>query len=273
MSGLDRLASFGRMIALGLVLAILLLPILLTLLLSFDARAYLGPLPPRAFSLRWYEAFLSSSLYLSALRSSLVVAALAVMVSTTSGVMAALFLHRRNFIGRELVLTLLLSPFVIPPIVVGFGLLMAFSAYGIGNALVRLVAGHILLTMPFTIRTTLVGLQGVKPSFAEAALTLGARPGHVFWEVTFPLIRPSVVASIVLAAAWSIGEVSCSIFLTDETTQTLPVALLSQMVTSFDLTIAAASGLLVTATVTIVFLLDYFIGLERITGGGTYSRR
>jgi putative spermidine/putrescine transport system permease protein len=150
---------------------------------------------------------------------------------------------------------------------------MAFSAYGIESAYVRLTAAHTLLTLPFTIRTTLVGLQGVHASFGEAALTLGARPGNVFWEVTFPLIRPSIVASIVLATSFSFGEVSASVFLTDNTTQTLPVALLSQMITSFDLTIAAASGLLVLGTVVIVLLLDRFVGLERITGGGAYSRR
>jgi putative spermidine/putrescine transport system permease protein len=271
-SGLDRLASLGRIIAFALVLAILLLPLLLTMLLSFDARDYLGPLPPHAFSLRWYQSFLGSTLYLSAMRSSLLIAAIAVVVSTTSGVMTALFLHRRSFAGRDLLLTIFLSPFVMPPLVIGFSILMAFAAYGMENAFVRLVAGHVLLTLPFTIRTTLVGLQGVAPSYAEAALTLGARPGRVFWEVTLPLIRPSVVASAVLAAAWSFGEVSASIFLTDETTRTLPVALLSQMVTSFDLTIAAASGLLVVATVMIVLLLDYFVGLERITGGGAYRR-
>jgi putative spermidine/putrescine transport system permease protein len=272
MRKMDRFASICRGIAFAMVLSVLLLPILLAILLSFDARDYLGPLPPPAFSLRWYRSFLGSSVYLDALRASVMIACAAAAVATTTGVMTALFLHKRRFVGREALLTFFLSPFVIPPIVVGFGMLMAFSAYGIENAFVRLTAAHTLLTLPFTIRTTLIGLQGVNASFGEAALTLGARPRSVFWEVTFPLIRPSIVASIVLAASFSFGEVSASVFLTDNVTQTLPVALLSQMITSFDLTIAAASGLLVTATVVLVLLLDRLVGLERITGGGAYSQ-
>ena len=161
---------------------------------------------------------------------------------------------------------------MIPPIVIGFGLLLTFSLYGVGNPLIRLMAAHTLLTLPFTIRTTLAGLRGVNASYGEAALTLGAGPNSVFWEVTFPLIRPSIVASLVLAGSYSFGEVSGSVFLTDNHTQTLPIALLSQMITSFDLTIAAASGLMVTATAALVLLLDRFVGLERITGGGAFSR-
>lgn len=268
----DALAAVGRRAVLGLVLGILLLPILLAIALSFDARDYLGPLPPHALSLRWYRSFLGSSIYLQALRTSLIIAGLAATVATTTGVMTALFLHKRRFAGREALLTFFLSPFVIPPIVVGFGMLMAFTVYGIQSAWLRLIAAHTILTLPFTIRTTLVGLQGVSASFGEAAQTLGARPWSVFWEVTFPQIRPSIVASIVLATSWSFGEVSASVFLVDNGTQTLPVALLSQMITSFDLTIASASGLLISATIGLVLLLDRVVGLEHITGGGAYSR-
>lgn len=268
----DRIGFLARGFAMSVVVVILLVPVLLALLLSFDARDYLGPLPPHGFSLHWYRSFLESSIYLRALQASVRISALTVLVSTSAGVMTAVFLHNRRFPGREILLTFFLSPFVIPHIVIGFGLLMAFSSYGIESAYWRLVGAHTLIVMPFAIRTTLVGLQGLRPSYAEAAATLGARPASVFWEVTFPLVRPGIVASAVLAASFSVSEVSASVFLTDNGTRTLPVALLSQMVTSFDLTIAAASGLLVLSTVTLVVLLDSLVGLKRITGGGAYSR-
>jgi len=189
MRSADRLSRFARGLAFAAVCGILIVPILLTIVLSFDARDYLGPLPPHALSLQWYQAFLGSKLYLGALRSSLLIATVAALAATATGVTTALFLHNRRFAGREALLTFFLSPFVIPPIVIGFGLLLTFSLYGIGNPLVRLIAAHTLLTLPFTIRTTLAGLRGVNVSYSEAALTLGAGPSSVFWEVTFPLIR------------------------------------------------------------------------------------
>jgi putative spermidine/putrescine transport system permease protein len=268
----DLLAGGLRRIMLALVLLIILAPLTLVLVLSFDARDYLGPLPPPGLSLRWYAALLQSDVYIPAFGWSLAVAAVAVSVSTVTGVMAALYLHGRRFAGRDALLALFLSPFLVPNIVAGFALLVAFSHYGIRSAFIRLAAAHTLLTMPFTIRTVLISLDGLRPSFQEAALTLGARPAQVFWEVTFPLVRPGIVAGAVFAASASLGENAASVFLSDQHVTTLPVALLSEMRSNFDLTIAAVSGVIVGLTFVLVVLLDRTVGLERITGRGIYNR-
>lgn len=268
----DAMAETLRVLALTLVVVILLMPVLLALVLSFDARTYIGPLPPPELSLRWYRSFFGSGLYLQSLGWSLAVTSTAVLISTVAGVLAALYLNGRGFRGRELLLSIFLSPLIIPHVVIGFGLLMATARYGIDSPLLRLMAGHLLLAMPFTIRLTLVGLQGLSKSLREAAMTLGARPVAVFWRITFPLIRPGIVASGIFAAATSMGESAASVFLAGNGVRTLPVALLSEMRNNLDLTIAAASGVLAASTLFLVIILDWTVGLSRVTGRGTFSR-
>ena len=269
----DRITAWLLHANVIVVLAILIVPVTVTLLMSFDARSYLGPLPPTQFSLQWYQSFFSNSDYIDALRWSFAVTGIAVTVSTVTGMMAAVFLHKRRFYGRDALLIFLLSPFVVPHVVIGFALLMAFSAYGIGDTFLRLVLGHIFLTLPISLRMTLVGLQGLGKSVEEAALTLGARPIRAFFEVTLPLIQQSIFASAVFAASVSFGEVTMTVFLADSDVRTLPVALLAQMVSNIDLTIAAAASVLVAATIAVVLLFDRLVGIERMTGGGVFSQR
>jgi len=268
----DRLGLVLRGAAFVLVLAILLLPVATSLVLSFDARAYIGPMPPSEWSLRWYKSFLTSPQYIDGLGWSLLVCVVAVLLSTAAGVMAALYLHENRFRGRDLMLSVFLSPLVIPQVVVGFGLLITTAALGIGSPFFRLVAAHLIIVMPFTIRLTLVGLDGLRKNVVEAAMTLGARPTAVFWQVKFPLIRPGIVASMIFAASVSMGENAASVFLAGNRLRTLPLALMSDMRNNFNLTIAATSGVLVLVTVAAVVLLDRLVGLERITGRGTYGK-
>jgi putative spermidine/putrescine transport system permease protein len=269
----DRIGAVLVRLSYATLIVILLLPVFITLLLSFDARGILGPLPPTQFSLRWYQSFFTSDIYPAALRWSVVVTSLAVLTATITGTLTALYLYNRRFAGREVLLSFFLSPFVIPHVVIGFGLLMAFSYYQVESAFIRLVLGHTLLVLPLSIRMILVSLEGLGRSLSEAALTLGARPFWVFVEILFPLIRPSIFASVVFSASASFGEVTMSVFLADTKVRTFPIALLTEMVSNIDLTIAAASSVLIVGTVAIVMLVDCFIGLDRVTGGGVFSRR
>jgi putative spermidine/putrescine transport system permease protein len=166
--------------------------------------------------------------------------------------------------------TFFLSPLIVPGVVMGFALLIFFSSIYELSGLVRLIAGHTLLIVPYTIRTTLAGLVGIGKNLTEAAQSLGATEQQAFWDITFPLARTGIVAGAVFAFAFSMDDVAASIFLTDSTNVTLPVAMVSMMRTSYDPTIAAASALLVLFTILIVLLLDWVVGLNRIVGQGIY---
>jgi putative spermidine/putrescine transport system permease protein len=141
---------------------------------------------------------------------------------------------------------------------------------GVFDGLTRLLLGHIVITIPYTLRTTLAGLVGIKRSLTEAALTLGANERQAFWDITFPLAKTGIVAGTIFAFVFSIDDVSMSMFLTDARAYTLSIALLGNMQAEFDLSIAAAAVLLVGFTTLVVFLLDRVVGIDRAFGVGMY---
>jgi len=187
-----------------------------------------------------------------------------------SGVSMAVLVDRTYFPGRSLIVSLFMAPLVIPGVVIGFALLLFLSKIGIYDGFWRLMAGHILVAMPYTFRTTLVGLASIPRSYAEAAMSLGANERQVFWTVTLPLAKTGITAGAIFAFAFSLDDASLSMFLSDPKSYTLPVAMLSMMRADFNLTIAAAAVVLLALTVIIIILLDLTVGLERVLGQGLY---
>ena len=267
---IDNFGAWAILFAILITVVFLFAPIIVSILMSFDARSYLGRFPPTEFSFQWYARFFSDTYYLTGLRTSLVIATIAATVSTCAGVCAAIVLDRYDFPGKQALETVFLSPLVIPAVVIGFALLLFFALIGVFQGYPRLLAGHIIITFPYTVRTTLAGLTGIRRTLTEAAMTLGANERQAFWDVTFPLARTGMVAGAVFAFAFSMDDVAVSLFLTSPTTYTLPVAMVSMMRTNFDLTIAAASVVLMLFTIGLIFVLDWIVGLERLIGGGIY---
>jgi putative spermidine/putrescine transport system permease protein len=250
----------------------LLLPPLVTSVMAFDARNFLGPMPPPGYSLHWFLRFLSRTYFLQGLRASLLVAVVACSISLGAGAGAALFLDRTPFWGRGVVLATFLSPLVVPPVVIGFALLLFLAQIGLTWGFARLVAGHVIITLPYAIRTALASLAGIDRRLEEAALNLGASETRVLWTVTLPLIRTGLISGAIFAFAVSLDDLAVSSFLTDPTTYTLPVALVSSMRATFDLTIAAASVLLIGVTVVLMFILDKAVGFDRLIGRAMFGR-
>ena len=276
---------FNGAIAIVLIVAavVILLPMFIVLLLSFDSREQLGALPPPGFSLHWYYRFFTSSFYLESLGISLKISVLAVSFSTVAATSAAVFLHRARFVGRDTLLAIFMAPLIVPAVVIGFSLVylsscfplligsvMFLSTMGVYDGFLRLLAGYVLITLPYCIRTTLAGLYGIPPTFSEAALSLGANERQTFWAVTFPLARRGIIAGMIFALAMSLDDVSVSIFLVTPPHYTLPVAILSQMRANFDLTIAAVGTLFMVFSGLLVWSLDRFVGMDQLFGRGIY---
>jgi len=267
---MDNLGSALSLTVVVLLLIFLLLPIVVSVAMSFDARPYMAPFPPHELSLRWYEKFITTDYYIRGLKTSIILAIFSAVFSTAIGVSAALFLNEANIKRKELLSSFFLSPMIVPGVVIGFSLLLFFSFLGIYDGFVRLILGHVLITVPYTIRTTLAGLVGIPKSITEAALSLGANERQAFWKVTFPLAKTGIVMGAIFAFIFSFDDVAVSMFLMDPKAYTLPVALVSNMRSEFDLTIAAAAVLLVASTAVLIFALDRTIGLDRIVGQGVY---
>ena len=266
----DDIALCLVALVLACTLIFLVVPIIISAGMSFDARPYLAPFPPPELSLQWYERFFSDPYMLRGLRTSLVLAVTATCVSTAIGTVTAFVIDRYEFRGKEVMTAFFLSPLVVPGVVVGFALLLFLSFVGVFEGFARLLAGHVIITIPYTIRTTLAGLVGIPPSLSEAALSLGATERQAFWDITFPLAKTGIVAGAVFAFAFSMDDVAVSMFLTDPTTYTLPVALISMMRANFDLSIAAAALLLIGVTLALILVLDRVVGLDKVIGQGIY---
>ncbi|MBY3156593.1 ABC transporter permease [Rhizobium laguerreae] len=266
----DRIAGSLAYGVIGLGLAFLAIPLVITCVMAFDARTYLGPMPPPALSLHWFERLVSQADILASLRTSLILAVLTTVLSVTIGTAAAVGLARGNFPGKAALTSAFLSPLIVPPVVIGFGLLLFLSKAGITNGMARLLLGHVIVTLPYCIRTSLASLLGSDQRLTEAAMVLGATERQAFWTITLPLMRTGVVTGAIFAFAISMDDVSISLFLSDPSATTLPVRLVSNMRAAFDLTIAAAAVVLIAVTALLIVVLDRVVGFDTVVGQGLF---
>ncbi|MGO7049486.1 ABC transporter permease [Rhizobium johnstonii] len=266
----DRIAVSLAYGVIGLGLAFLAIPLVITCVMAFDARTYLGPMPPPALSLHWFERLVSQADILASLRTSLILAVLTTVLSVTIGTAAAVGLARGNFPGKAALTSAFLSPLIVPPVVIGFGLLLFLSKAGITNGMARLLLGHVIVTLPYCIRTSLASLLGSDQRLTEAAMVLGATERQAFWTITLPLMRTGVVTGAIFAFAISMDDVSISLFLSDPSATTLPVTLVSNMRAAFDLTIAAAAVVLIAVTALLIVVLDRVVGFDTVVGQGLF---
>jgi len=139
--------------------------------------------------------------------------------------------------------TFFLAPIVVPEILLGAALFLYYSRIKMTTSLAGLVLGHLLLAIPYVVRTVAAGLAGIDPSLEEAALSLGASRPQAFWKVTVPMIRSSVLSGAIFAFIVSFSDINIALFVSGPDTVTLPVHVFSQIIWQADPTIAAASTL------------------------------
>jgi putative spermidine/putrescine transport system permease protein len=262
---LGRLAFAG---AVGLTLTIILTPLVLVLWLSFFSNEILS-LPPEGYSLRWYRALTLQPQFVSGFQLSASVA----LAATAAGLMvtlpAAFALTRSSLPGREAILHALMSPLIVPAIVVGAGLYLALIEFEVETGLpvtgtvFGFAAGHVLLTVPWSLRLLTANLAGVDPAIEDAALSLGATPLVTAVKVTLPLIWPGVVAAALFSFVVSFGNIEVSLFLVQPGQTTLPIAILQYLEWKIDPTVAAVSALQIALVAAALLITDRFVSLAK----------
>lgn len=254
-------ASLGRLPQLlvygacGLVLLFLMAPIFIVVPISFSSSLYLD-FPPRGFSLQWYERFLDSSEWTAALWTSVQAGILATLLACVLGTAAALGLARSRFPGKSLVIGFLVSPMIVPVIVLAIALYAVYAKMKLVGNLFGLVLAHAALGLPFVIVTVSATLQRVDERLEHAALSLGATPFKAFWHVLFPLIRPGVIAGAVFAFIASWDDVVIALFVSGTRSATLPKRMWEGLRSEIDPTIAAVSTLLIGLSVALMLVLE-----------------
>ena len=220
-------ASFGtwtvRLMG-GLVIAILILPIIVVMIISFSSASYLT-FPPPGFSLRWYEQFFSDSNWMRAFWTSLVVAAMSAGIAIVLGASAALGIVRSSIRGKSTIMLLLVSPIIVPPVVLGLSLYSLFLRFDMVGSVFGLAAAHAIGGLPLVVVILCASLQGVDIRLEQAAAVHGASSLTVFRLVTLPAIMPGLAAATFFAFLHSFDELVLTLFLSSAELKTLPLML------------------------------------------------
>ncbi|HEU5211176.1 MAG TPA: ABC transporter permease [Gaiellaceae bacterium] len=232
-----------------LVVLFLYAPIVILLIFSFNT-SNIPAFPLSGFTLHWYGQFIHNPELQGALKASAAVAALSSLGAVLLGILAAIALVRRQFRGKSPVSAFLLSPLVIPYLVFGVSLLLLFQAIGFPSAvgywqpLLRVVIGHIVISLPYTILVLMPRLQQIDVSLEEAAYDLGASRLRTFRSITLPLLLPAVVSAYLIAFTTSFDEYAVASFVKG-TLETFPIYLYAALRDPYQLPQVIAVAVLV----------------------------
>ena len=234
-----------------LLLIFLIAPIAVILVTSFNGTPYMD-FPPKTLSLRWYANFFASAQWyqpaLLSLRVGLVAAAGATLLGTT----AAIGVVRGGMPGRRALEAFLISPMVVPVIVVALGFYFLFSDYHLLGTPAALYLGHTVIATPVVIVMVRAALRTTDPSMDLAARSLGANFWRALWHVTLPSIRASVFAAAAFAFLISFDEVVIAIFVGGPDATTLPKRMWETIRFEIDPTLTAISSLLTMVAVVVL---------------------
>jgi putative spermidine/putrescine transport system permease protein len=200
--------------------------------------------------------------YVSAFATSSLLAAAATVVAILLAVPAAIAIARHDFPGRRLLSATLMSPLILPHLVLGAALLQYGAAIGLTRSFTALLVGHVVIIMPFVLRAVLPALGDEQVGLEEASADLGAGPVTTFFLVTLPQIRAGIVSGAIFAFISSWINVELSIFNTTADLTTIPVKLFNYVQYTIDPTIAAVSSLTIVVAAVSIVILDLTFGLD-----------
>jgi spermidine/putrescine transport system permease protein len=233
------------------VIAFFYLPILILVANSFNPARFSSRW--QGFSLVWYRRLFESPEIWQALKNTLIIAVSVTAVSVVLGTAAAYALHRYGASRLQKVhYTLIYQPLVVPEILMGISLLMAFVAAGVPLGLFTIFLAHVTFCVSFVAMTVLGRLQDFDFSIIEAARDLGASPWQSTRKVLIPVLMPGIVAGALLAFTLSIDDFVITFFVAGPGSTTLPLRIYSMIKYGAPPMINALSTLLLAVTFTAV---------------------
>ena len=255
--------------------AFLYLPILMLILLSFNdssiATVWGG------FSLRWYSALMSNEQIINAALLSLKIAAVSATFATILGTMAGLALTQMGrYRGRLIFTGLIAAPLVMPEVITGLSLLLLFVSLQelIGWPLSRgastITIAHITFSMAYVAVIVQSRLANMDQSLEEAAMDLGGRPMQVAFDITLPLIAPSMISGWLLAFTLSLDDLVIASFTSGAGASTLPMVIFSKIKLGVTPDINALASIII-GTVTVGIVIASWIMLRNDGNRATQS--
>lgn len=204
-----------------IVIFFLCAPALFVIPVSFTQDSFMS-WPPKGFSLQWYDAVLSSQQWLAAAGRSFLIATLAAACGMVIGVPVAFFVVRQRFAGKTAMLALVLSPIIIPHIIIAVALFYLFSKLALVGTITGMVIGHTVLTIPYIVITVMSTLKHYDSRLDHAAWTLGATKFKTLRHITLPILKSGLISAFMFAFIISFDELTIALFVTGGQFTTLP---------------------------------------------------
>lgn len=248
-------------------LTVLYLPILAIPLFSFNDAIYVR-FPLKGFTLQWYGDLWNRDTVLAALGNSLRVGICVAILSTALGLLAARAISLYRLPGQSAIITFAMMPLVVPGIIFGVALLILFSRMGVPLSLYTVGMGHLVICLPFAVATLLPRFEGFDRSIEEASADLGENGWWTFWRVTFPMVLPGIVASLLLTFTISFDEFILTFFLSG-TDATLPIYIWSQLRFPREFPSVLALSTLILAMSFVLVFVALWIGRIGLVRAGT----
>jgi putative spermidine/putrescine transport system permease protein len=248
-------------------------PLIVIVFASFNSGAVVH-FPPLGFSLRWYHALLDlvhnapgmKSGLVDALLTSLWLGLVSTVGAVVAGTLGAFALHRFRFFGTQVLHQLFLLPLLFPQIVTGIGLVLWFSQIGSVPTWLRLLLGHLIITLPCVVITVTASLESLDIKLEEAAMNLGATPVATFFLITLPGIRGGVIAGAIFAWLTSLSNFTVTYFLFSGEMQPLPPWLYQDIQYYIDPSVAALSTCVLLITLCVLLTVNRLLALGRVMG-------
>lgn len=263
MTQTDRITIFcAWMIGIACIV-FLMLPIVITVATSFTSSS-VYTLPPPEWSLRWYKSLERRSGLWDAVQLSLNLALVTTAISMVLGTMAAIAVARGDFRGKQAIATFTVSPLMMPGLVVGVAMLQFFREIGLRDAYWSLLLAHVVITLPFVMRTLLASMGAFNFLLIDAARTLGMSYPRAILRVLIPNLAPAYLTGGLFAFLASMDNYPISIFLTDARNKTLPIKMLQYLEEQPDPSLAAMSSGLILMAIVVLVVASRTVGLNRM---------
>ena len=256
------LALAGRLLVVA-ILGFIVLPAAVVGIAAFNDQALLA-FPPEKLSLRWFANAIDYHDFRLGFWNGLIVTCWSSTIALAVGAAFAFVLDRYQFRLKRPIETVLLAPLVVPHFTVGLGFLILAAQVGASRGYGVVIACHVILVLPFVLRSVYISLRNLDGRIELAAASLGARPVRVLFTVTLPLLLPGLVSGWLFAAILSFNEFTASLFVTAQRTQTLPVAMYNYVREYADPTMAALSVIFIVVTATLLVIANAFLGLGKV---------
>ncbi|MEM1150938.1 MAG: ABC transporter permease [Pseudomonadota bacterium] len=254
----DRLWLYGVAVV---VMLLLVIPTFIVIPMSFSASQYLE-FPPSSWSLRWYGEYVGSTKWMRATVTSFQVGLLTMLVATPLGVTAAYALFVSGHKATRALFMLLITPMIVPVILIAIGTFYAYGRVGLNNTITGLVLAHTALAIPLVMIVITAALRSYDLNQELVARSLGASRIKAFFSVTLPQIKFSVMSAALLSFLTSFDEVIIAIFVSGGSNATLTKHMFSALRDYIDPTIAAISTIMVLIS-SLLLLLTQVIGPKR----------